>query len=113
MLILWTTITVALAIVWWMSDAKEEQLKDQTEEGRLTFRRFEKIIFSFKYSIPLLLLLAFVPNKNAMLAIMAAPYAIESIKDADGKVMKINKLIDMSLDKAIEKLKQEKTDGKL
>lgn len=113
LLIVWTIITLALTFAWWVSDAKEEQLKDKTEEGRRAYRRFERIIFSFKYSIPLLILLAFVPNRNEMLAIIAAPYAVESIKDAEGKVMKINKLIDMSLDKAIKELKQENTNGKL
>jgi len=48
----------------------------------------------------------FVPKKEIFLAMIATPILIENMKD--GKLSKINKLIDGALDLAIEKIEEQK-----
>lgn len=82
---------------------------------------FSKSLF-FKYKgyitvftatpLVLIVLSSLVPDKRTMLYIIATPYAvesgktlIESLNDETSKLYKLNQLLDASLDKALEHLK--------
>ena len=47
----------------------------------------------------------FIPSKNVFIAITATPTIINSLEN--GKLSKINKLLDLGLDKALDKLNKE------
>lgn len=48
----------------------------------------------------------FIPSKNVFLAMVATPTLIESLENKDGKLHKVNKLLDMALDQATKELKE-------
>ena len=84
-------------------------------------QHFSKCLF-FKYKgyitvftatpLVLIVLSSFVPDKRTILYIVATPYAVEtgktlmeSLNDETSKLFKLNQLLDASLDKALEHLK--------
>ena len=82
------------------------------EENRLILPSFAKPFFVVV--IIMLSLLNFLPSKNAILAIVAAPYVVESsetlyesLGDKNSKLYKINKLLDSKLDELLKEHENE------
>ena len=82
------------------------------EENRLILPSFAKPFFVVV--IIMLSLLNFLPSKNAILAIAAAPYVVESgetlyesLGDKNSKLYKINKLLDSKLDELLKEHENE------
>lgn len=67
----------------------------------------------------LLFLSSLVPNREGFMYILATPYVVDSgksiiedLKDENSKVFKLNKLLDKSLDKALQAMELEEKEGK-
>jgi len=51
----------------------------------------------------------FIPNKKTFILITATPTIVDSLTSPNGKLNKLNKILDAGLDKAIEKLSEKET----
>lgn len=67
----------------------------------------------------LLFLSSLVPNRDGFMYILATPYVVDSgksiiedLKDENSKIFKLNKLLDKSLDKALQVVELEEKEGK-
>jgi hypothetical protein len=87
----------ALTIAWIPVDV-------EYQEYMPTLKKWTKI-----YMISVLITFIFfslIPSKKMALAIYATPNVMEYIDDNKSKLMKIDELLDLSLDKAIKELKE-------
>ena len=69
--------------------------------------------------VTLLFLSSLVPNRDGFMYILATPYVVDSgksiiedLKDENSKIFKLNKLLDKSLDKALQTVELEEKEGK-
>ena len=69
--------------------------------------------------VTLLFLSSLVPNRDGFMYILATPYVVDSgksiiedLKDENSKIFKLNKLLDKSLDKALQTMELEEKEGK-
>lgn len=82
--------------------SKEEYMKNALY-AKTVKPYFIKALVSF---VILITLANFVPNKNTFLALVATPSLVESLESETGKLHKLNKLMDLGIDKAMEKLEE-------
>jgi hypothetical protein len=96
-IIVFAVATFVISIFWFIIDI--ERKKEYLPKAI----KWTKI-----YVISLLITVIFyslIPSKKMALAIYATPYFMKYIDNNDTKIMKLDKLLDLSLDKAIKELK--------
>ncbi len=96
-----------------------DNFKNPADEWYYKKSIFHKLGY-WKITIPAFLFFAImlsnlIPDKRTFMCIIAAPYVVEGgktvmeqLNDKTSKLHKLNKMLDMSLDKAIQKLEEPK-----
>lgn len=105
------TLIVVLVISFTVYDSSNPD-SDYHLSKSMLLRYKTGLIVSIVTPLVLIVLSSLVPDKRTMLYIVATPYAvesgktlIESLSDETSKLYKLNQLLDASLDKALEHLK--------
>jgi len=106
------TVSLIVILVILFTGYNDDPDSDQ-HFNKWLFPKYKGYIAAFTVTpLVLIVLSSFVPDKRTMLYIVATPYAvesgktlIESLSDETSKLYKLNQLLDASLDKALEHLK--------
>ena len=103
------TITFSLVKAVTMHERNRySHTQDKYEQYTEGVKFWDKFIY-IKLSILLIIINILVPPKNIAVAMVAAPYAVQAAADLvdSNTTKKISTIIDLSLDKAITKLKDQ------
>ena len=80
--------------------AKDELDKDAT----IFLSRYAK---TFWVALVILIVSGFMPDRKTFAAIIATPIIVESVKKEDGKLYKVDMIIDRVLDKTLKELEKD------
>ena len=125
--ILWSLCLIIVGFILLFSGVAYSDA-DRSERYKESSRYYTNTIWyklgKWKVILPsifatLLFLSSLVPNRDGFMYILATPYVVDSgksiiedLKDENSKIFKLNKLLDKSLDKALQTVELEEKEGK-